>query len=98
MDNTIKLLPISWYTAEEYDAAISIMADRDNLPRSYDAWLKKAIHTEQQAIASGYAVQRVIINPKEFSRWCHDRGLDINAEARGRYITEVAINSKSGNR
>lgn len=92
MSKSVQAVGMAWYLPEEYDAAISIMSDRDKLSgMSYEVWLQKATTGEQSLIAQGHTVVRAIIHPEEFRSWCNDKGLEIDSKARMAFANEVAI-------
>jgi hypothetical protein len=86
----IGALGIAWYTAEDYARARAIMADGDAMPLTQDEWQHRIAKTEQDLIAQGHKVFRVIIDPRTFPGWCDVRGLDLNAKARTAFAAEEA--------
>jgi hypothetical protein len=42
----------------------------------------------QELQSSGLRVEKVDVHSEELILWCNERGLEINAEARSRYIAE----------
>lgn len=81
---------MAWYDAADYAEILTIMADADRLPGTYDEWLQKSRKGEQELIAKGARVIRAIVKPKAFTTWCALRGLKLDAKARGLFASEDA--------
>jgi hypothetical protein len=92
----VHIVGIPWYRAEEYDACVAIMSDRAKLHTSYHLWRMDAETREKQTIRLGKTVVRVFIDPKEFPGWCRERGLNIDANARGQFAAFVAKEIATG--
>ena len=78
----IRALGMAWYREDEYSEILKVMIDASVLPRTFEAWEKKAFHEFTKYRSLGYIVDRAYIDPETFPGWCGERGLDINAEPR----------------
>lgn len=87
---SVKVVGMVWYKAEEYDACMRLMTDRDKLHTSYHLWRMDAETGEKRQRRDGKTVVRAFIDPKTFPDWCAARGLDINANARMQYASFIA--------
>lgn len=86
-----KVAGMVWYRLEDYDAAMTIMADRANLHRTYAEWRMAAEHGEKKMRRAGWATTRAYIDPATFAAWCGERGLNIDAKARNEFANSVAL-------
>lgn len=86
----LQAIGMAWYERADYAEILTIMADADRLPRSYDEWLQKSHKGEQELTAKGARVIRAIVKPKAFASWCALRGLKLDAKARMRFASEEA--------
>jgi hypothetical protein len=85
------IVGMAWYRPAEYRQAREVMADADELPRTYSEWLKKAKRVERGLRAKGTAVTHVIVEPETFLAWCAQTGAVADAEARSEFASaEVA--------
>ncbi len=86
----IRAVGIAWYSRQDYRRALEIMEDADQLPRTFDQWLKRAEATERQIKRAGHVVVRAMIKPEEFAAWCRAKGLNTDAKARTEWASEFA--------
>jgi hypothetical protein len=92
----VSILGIAWYRREDYPILLNLFSDRAILPATYDDWFKRAENLMDQLKTSGFAFQRVYIDPQTFPAWCAARGLDVNAEARSRFASESVAGINQG--
>ena len=67
----------------------AIFVDRENIPATYDKWLRRAERTEKEFKRQGTITERVYLDPVEFAGWCATRGRRINAAARMNFATKA---------
>ena len=79
-----------WYKPEHYSAIIRIMADGNQLPRTFHEWRMKAETGEKKRRRLGEIVVRAFIDPETFPDWCLARGLNVDAKARVTFANEIA--------
>jgi hypothetical protein len=79
---------LPWYAREDYPRIRDMMADRHNLAPSYDQWLAAAENNEDVGRQAGLEIERVMIEPDAFARWCADKGLEPGSAARMQYVSE----------
>ncbi len=79
-----------WYKKEDWNTLRDMFVDADLLPLTYDDWLKRAEAMKTQVQDAGDAVIKVYIDPETFPKWCEDKGLQMDAEARSQLAIEVA--------
>lgn len=92
----IQIVGMVWYKAEEYDACMRIMTDRNKLFSNFHQWRMSAETGEKTLRRQGKTVIRAFIDPKTFYAWCQDRQLDINADARNQYAGFIAYQIATG--
>jgi hypothetical protein len=78
------------YRAEDYGRILEIMEDADKLHQTYDQWLKAAELGERELKGKGHVVIRAMLDPDEFTAWCLEKGLKLDAEGRKQFASWVA--------
>ena len=78
-----------WYKQEDYDALRAIFQDGDQLPPTYDEWLKKAEAKKAEGEAEGDQVVKVFIDPETFPEWCRIKNLPMDANSRSQLAIEI---------
>lgn len=86
----INVVGMAWYRAEDYDAILGIMSDRNKLHATYHEWRMDAETGEKKLRREGKTVVRAYIDPKTFPDWCRTEGLNIDAKARMQYASRIA--------
>jgi hypothetical protein len=89
VSNTKRKIGLPWYNREDYPDIRNMMADRHNLSPSYEQWLAAAENNESVGRQAGLEVERVLIEPSSFSRWCAAQKIEPDSAARMRYVAEV---------
>jgi len=84
-------LALAWYSEEDYEDILGMMADRDDLPDTYQEWLDLSLAMENELFREGYQVVRIMIQPKQFSSWCAIQGLRPNGRARSQFAAKQAL-------
>jgi hypothetical protein len=94
MEDSIKspdtmVVGFAWYRPEQWQRVREISADADDLHDSYLEWLQSAEERFQELrSSSGIRVEKVDVYSEALILWCNERGLEINGEARSRYVAE----------
>ena len=93
MEDSIKspdtmVVGFAWYRPEHWQRVREISADADELHDSYLEWLQSAEGRFQELRSSGLRVEKVDVHSEALILWCNERGLEINGEARSRYVAE----------
>src|SRR5262245_55125000 len=73
---------LAWYRREDYPLILEMMADRREMHRTYDEWLREVRRLEQHLVSEGRAVKYVVIDPARFRAWCDQHNLKPVAKAR----------------
>lgn len=79
-----------WYREEHYDQLLSIFDDAKLLPPVYKEWLGRAEEKRAEVEAAGDQVVKVFIDPDTFPKWCAEKNLKKDANARSQLAIEVA--------
>src|SRR5687767_7882637 len=79
---------IAWYRPKQWQRVREISADADDLHDSYLEWLQSAEETLKELRSRGLRVEKVDVHSEELILWCNERDLEINGEARSRYVAE----------
>jgi len=93
MEDSIKsqdtiVFGFAWYRPEQWQRIREISADADDLHDSYLEWLQSAEEKFQELRSSGLRVEKVDVHSEALILWCNELGLEINGEARSRYVAE----------
>jgi hypothetical protein len=78
----------AWYRPDQWQRIREISADAADLHDSCIEWLLSAEERFQELRSSGLRVEKVDVRSEALIRWCDERGLEINGEARSRYVAE----------
>ena len=68
-----------------------MVADPHNLAPSYEQWLAAAENNESVGRQAGLEIERIVIEPSAFARWCGAEGLEPDSAARMRYVAEMQM-------
>jgi hypothetical protein len=90
MRHHMRAIGIPWYRGEDYLLLRALMVDAESLPPVYDDWLLVAEELEEQLVRAGHTVERVFIDHDEFKAWCRVQNCGWDADARSRYVQEIA--------
>lgn len=85
----VRAIGIPWYRREDYPGILRIMADSDKLPPTWTDGNKRAEQALKLHQGNGAVVEKVYLDPNEFTGWCALRGLNIDAQARIRFANEA---------
>ncbi|MHB8953517.1 MAG: hypothetical protein ACYC4U_11155 [Pirellulaceae bacterium] len=87
----VSAVGIPWYrSADDYAQLRAVSGDADTFCDTYDEWLTKAQQLENRVTRDGGRPIRAYMDPVEFPKWCRDRGLNINTQARSHFGSEFA--------
>ena len=78
---------LPWYRREDYPDIRETMADPHHLAPTYDQWLAAAENNERVGQQAELEIERVMIEPAPFARWCAERGLAPDSAARMQYVS-----------
>lgn len=92
----VQIIGMSWYKAENFDRLRAMFEDGEKLHRTYKEWLVAAETGRRSFEAKGIRVFCVDIDPDEFPKWCKANGLKLNAEARNKYGSHIAVQIATG--
>jgi hypothetical protein len=84
------VLGVPWYSPEQYARVVSIMADPQALPATFQEWRGTVDYLQEQAKAAGIRIVRAPLDPDAFLAWCAQHGLAPDGRARTRYAREAA--------
>ncbi len=82
------VIAIVWYRPEQWQRVRDIATDADELEASYDEWLQVAEEKYKEIQSSGLRVEQVDVDSEKLIRWCNERGLENNGQARSLYAAE----------
>ena len=79
---------LPWYSRENYHGILGVVAERHNFASTYDQWLMAAENNERVARQAGLEIDRVMIEPEAFARWCAEKGMAPDSTARRSYVSK----------
>lgn len=89
MPETKRKIALPWYRREDYPGIRSMMADRHTLAPTYEQWLAAAENNENVGRQAGLEIERILIDPSAFARWCAAEGAEPDGAARRRYVAQM---------
>lgn len=84
----LKVVGLVWYWRGDYPRILQIMADADELPRTWEKWAHSAEKILSRIAQDGTVVEKVYLDPDAFPQWCEARGVDLDAKARNTFAGE----------
>lgn len=88
---TPEITGLPWYRSVEHYAQVrAVCADSESFHDTYQEWLRHAEQIEQFIRAQGQTPLRVYLDAADFTKWCHDRSLNVDGQARAAFASEVA--------
>ncbi len=87
-DVPARRIGLPWYSREDYARIREMMIDRHNLAPTYDAWLAAAENNESVGREAGLQIERIMIGPEAFARWCAEKNVEPGSAARLEYVAE----------
>ena len=89
----VQVVGIPWYKKENFKKLLKLFDDSHKLHGTYHEWLASADELRKHMETESVSVVCVDIDPHDFSEWCKSKGCKLDADARGKYASMVAINS-----
>ena len=83
-----------WIKREDYDAFKSLCANDPDLPDTFDEWLQRATEHAAKTEARGDTIDKVIVDPQEFAKWCLAAGVDRNNVTLSGFAVAIARRQK----
>ena len=90
MFNQVQAVGMAWFKPEHFERLRAMFKDGDKLHRTYDEWLRAAEAGRKAHEVKGLRVVCVDIDPHDFPQWCIAQGMQLDANARMRYASEIA--------
>ena len=85
----IQITAMAWFKRENFDRLLAMFEDGHKLHRTYDKWLQAAETGRKTFEVKGGRVICVDIDPDDFPKWCNTKGMNLDANARMRYASEI---------
>jgi hypothetical protein len=84
---------VGWYTPESYSALLNVADDADDLPDTFEEWLKQAKKVIFTLRGEGLQPEQVFVNIDELMAWCRRRRVSLNGKNRADFVSEKVLNS-----
>jgi hypothetical protein len=79
---------VAWYTSSEWSRVKAAAVDPERFEASFEDWLAMAEGTLVTLRKAGVAAQKCLVGADELRAWCLENGLENNAAARARFVSE----------
>jgi hypothetical protein len=89
---------VAWYKPEQWSRLLAISADRENLERTYNDWLRQAEKTLADLAERGGYPEKVQVDTEELLAWANERSLPVNGESRSQYASWLLMEIDQGRR
>jgi hypothetical protein len=83
-------IAVPWYEEEDFSLLWGMSLDRGEVVPDYKTWHRNASAVVNQNLERGRTVQMVTIRPELFLDWLLENRLKNTADARKRYVEELA--------
>lgn len=88
-----------WIEPDDYQAFKAIVLDNDDLPETFDAWLKSTSEDVAKIEAAGRRVEKVLIKPDKFAAWIREDGINADRIALETFAVALSrMNRDNANR
>jgi hypothetical protein len=84
---------VGWYTPESYSALLNVADDADDLPDTFEEWLKQAKKVIFMLRGEGLQPEQVFVNVVELLAWCRKRRVPLNGKNRADFVSEKVLDS-----
>lgn len=84
--NQITHLNFVFYNKHDWDRLMTIIADRDKMLPTWEAWHRDCTLQMKRFKAQGFHVRKVIINLDELVEYCKERNIPIDGTARSQFV------------
>lgn len=78
---------LAWYKKEDWNRLLEVSEDKSKIEETHDEWLKNAENAIKNFKKKGIKIEKVQIDLNELIRWCNERNLSLNGEARANFVT-----------
>lgn len=91
-----------WYrNAEDFTRMKAMSTDSDDLPDTFEEWLRSARKSFDQLADQGLVMVKAYIDPDTFAQWCITHGVKMNGNSRAAWAqeyTQALARSKTSQR
>jgi len=87
-ENRKRFTGVAWFALGDWGEISDVVLDSHNLGDAYDAWRANAHDRINRLEEEGFTVQKIEIEPEEFTTWCRFRGQSPNTTAVRLYVAE----------
>jgi len=79
---------VAWYSRDQWRLLQQIASDKNTLHDTYDEWLIDFNSHLQMSEQAGMQCTRIPIDVVELIKWCSEKKMPINGEARSHFTAE----------
>ena len=81
-------LSLCWYDKEQWELLAQI--DPDGVDDTYEEWRKSANEAISHIEANGQSVEKISINILELQKWCREKNVEPNSDARAEFAAMLS--------
>ncbi|MBM4141516.1 MAG: hypothetical protein FJ242_08580 [Nitrospira sp.] len=90
------VIGIGFYRREQWPLLLETSVDAQILGKTYDEWLDVLDSSIEKIRAHGIEPELIEVDVNELLAFCEKQGMKNNAEARSRFIAELAREKRTG--
>ncbi len=80
---------MAYYREQDYSRLLSIVSDREKMHNSWHEWHQEFLSVKRRLSQSGLIVQEYEVDLDELIRFCFQKGLPIDGNARSQFVTRL---------
>ena len=84
-----QIFGLAWYDLDQWTALAQIVADRDSLDDTFEAWEAGATDALQLIRAQGQIALRIPVDVAKLDLWCRNKGLANTSSSRAEYVSQL---------
>ena len=77
---------LAYYIKEDWAEFLKMADDQENLHDTWEEWYEAFLKLKRELTLQGYLVNDCIIDLHELKKYCTDKGLKVNGEARSQFV------------
>ncbi|WP_340104367.1 hypothetical protein [Rhodohalobacter sp. 8-1] len=78
---------ILWWKPDQWEKAKQISSDSHIFDNTYQEWKESAEKSFNELRGNGFTVYKIEIDLDELVKWCKDKEMALNAQARSQFVS-----------
>jgi hypothetical protein len=79
---------VAWYTSSDWSRVKATAVDPERFEATFEEWVAMANEALAKLKNSGVVAQKYLIDADDFLGWCKEKGIENDAAARARFVSE----------